>query len=250
MGAQHIAPAVYCDLPGGLHIVALQKQSRAQSPLPKEPILHHPDIVAGFQGDKGGIHGLLQVDGRAGGQRLGQGGVGGSQNADGLPLNDLIDQPGDPALGRGQGQVHLTLQHHLLQHGAARLPQLQTDLGKGLNKFGQDLGEQTGGALHADPKAQPPLLLLTDLLDFIFQNLIGVEHSLGGPEVALPGVGGAEGLGGAVEQLHPQLLLNLVEHLAERGLANVQFFCCRGDASLLGDGADVAGLFQVHGVPS
>lgn len=88
--------------------------------------------------------------GVAGWQSLGQRGVISGQNSDGLPLDQLIGQAGNAAFRGGKGQVYLSLQHHLLQHGAACLPQLQADLGKGFDELGQDLGEQTGGALHAD----------------------------------------------------------------------------------------------------
>ena len=115
--------------------------------------------------------------------------------------------------------------------------------------MGQDLGEQTGGALHADAQTQPSPVLLANLLDLIFQNLIGAEHGLGGPEIALPGVGGTEGLHRAVKQIYPQLPLDLPQHLTQRGLADIQLFCRRRDAPLLGNGADVAGLFQIHMLP-
>lgn len=121
-----------------------------------------------FQRDKGSVHGLLQLDGGAGWKSLGQGGVAGGQNADGLPLDELVSQAGEPSLCGGEGQVHFPFQHHLFQHGAARLPQLQTDMGKGFDKLGQDLREQPGRALHADAKPQPAPVLLADLLDLIF----------------------------------------------------------------------------------
>ena len=94
------------------------------------------------------------------------------------------------------------------------------------------------------------MTILADLLDLIFQDLVGAEHGLSGPEIALPGVSGTERLHRAVKQLYPQLPLDLPQHLAERGLADIQLFCRRRHAPLLGDGADVAGLFQIHMAPS
>lgn len=116
--------------------------------------------------------------------------------------------------------------------------------------WGRTWGSRPGGALHADAQTQPSPILLSDLLDLIFQNLIGAEHSLGGPEIALPSVSGTERLHRAVKQLYPQLPLDLPQHLTQRGLADIQLFCRRRHAPLLGDSADVAGLFQIHMVPS
>lgn len=90
--------------------------------------------------------------------------------------------------------------------------------------WGRTWGSRPGGALHADAQTQPSPILLSDLLDLIFQNLIGAEHSLGGPEIALPSVSGTERLHRAVKQLYPQLPLDLPQHLTQRGLADIQLF--------------------------
>jgi hypothetical protein len=55
----------------------------------------------------------------------------------------------------------------------------------------------------------------------------------------LPGLGGFDGVGGAVEETDAQLLLQLPDLSAQRRLGDVQPFCGPGEVPVLGDGQEV-----------
>ena len=130
--------------------------------------------------------------------------------------------------------------------GRAPLCQLQGNIGILLLEHRQHQRHHLHGPGDADAQPEPSGVLLPDLPELTFQLRIGGQDPLGGMEVFFPRVGQTHGAGAAVEDGQLRLLLQLPEHLAQRGLRNEQFFGGSGDAAAFGDGFHILRLLEIH----
>ena len=101
-------------------------------------------------------------------------------------------------------------------------------------------GRRDGADAQHAPQALPERRDLT---------LRGVRHfqdAQGALVEYLAGVGKARVAGAADDQLRAELLFQLRQLVAQRGLADMEPPCCSGDLVLFGNGHEVPQLFQVH----
>ena len=130
--------------------------------------------------------------------------------------------------------------------GGAFFRQLQRHVGVLLLEYRQHQRHDLHGSGDADAQTESSGVLLPDFTELAFQLRVGSQHPLSGVKILFSGIGQPQGCGAAVEDGQPRFLLQLPEHLAQRGLRNKQFLCRRRDAAAFGDGFYILRLLQVH----
>ena len=110
---------------------------------------------------------------------------------------------------------------------------------------------RAGSRLYVADPTQPivsrPDQPLVDALCLVPGLVDRGEDRAGPVEVRRPGVGQVDAAGGAAQQRHPQLGLELPDLLGQRRLGHVQALGGPAEVPLLGDGDEVAQVTKLHG---
>lgn len=107
----------------------------------------------------------------------------------------------------------------------------QVDVGIFVHQLRQESWDEVGrnGGQHAQMECSRERLFL--LLRHFFQSPCSHEHAPCPVDDDFPGWSGTYGLFAAVENLHPQLVLQFLNHRAQRGLCHVAIVGCLGKVS-------------------
>ena len=145
-----------------------------------------------------------------------------------------IDLPGGGLLLQPDGDILLQLDFHV----GIVLPEYRQDLGKNDAAPGDGHADGDGAAHLAGEIRDAP-----DVIAFCLQNALG-----GGDK--LSALGGEDRSARApVEQHDPQLVLQVLDALAQRGLSQEKVFGGVGKTACLGNLQKVFQLFQIHDSP-
>ena len=150
-----------------------------------------------------------------------------------------------PLLGQGDGgypihddgleadnQIGPAVRQLVLQLGGVALEQRKFHLGKFCPEPGQDIGQQGQAAGVGDSHPQHPQVLLVDIPHLGQVLAVQVQNLGGGVHQQPPRVGQRQ-LGGAGEQLHSQLPLQVADMVGQGLLGDVQTLRRPGDVQLL-----------------
>ncbi|ANZ41521.1 hypothetical protein BBK82_41800 [Lentzea guizhouensis] len=144
----------------------------------------------------------------------------------------------DPA---GQQGLDLVGGEHLAAEGEVDLRQL---LAQGAGEGGQ---QAVGRGPHAADH-QTALQPGGDPAGLGRRVVHGGQHGAGAVEVDGAGAGELDLAGGAVQQGHAELGLQLLDLLGQRRLGHVQAFGGAAEVPFLGDGDEVAQVAEFHGI--
>ncbi len=106
-------------------------------------------------------------------------------------------------------------------------------------QLGEEWADQIGGERRGDAQTQVAAGEILDVVDGAFRGGQVTQCAPGMVGVDDTGVGEAHRAAGAVQQLHAQGPLQLLDLLGERGLGDVQLFGGAREAAVFGDGEQV-----------
>lgn len=153
---------------------------------------------------------------------------------------------GEPVGIQGHPQIHLAPRYFFVNSVGAVLHDLNVDIGIGRRKARQEVPEKAGSEQRGQSQGESTLRVAVHDPDPLHRLLVGL-HEPPGPlhqpealvrQPLLP----AEG----VEQLDPQLLLQLLHRYRQRGLRDRQILRRLGKALFLRNSQKIRDLFDVH----
>ena len=148
--------------------------------------------------------------------------------------------------GGDEGHVAAALAEQFLESDGGQLLQLDGDERIAGEKSGQDLRQQGNTALRRNADAQRGAVIVFHFGDLAEEIPLGRHDLAHAFDIALAGVSQRQPFGAAVEDRQPQFVFHGFDGLRQRGLGDEEFFCGRGDASLLQNRHDIRSVFQIQ----